>query len=833
MAQPYRVLEPGIVRIAGLPVGVLAGLRFARTTALVDDVLARDAWLATEGAALGDLLYAAIGALTVPALRPRLVGLRRSVHSGRLPRRQEWDDETARALPDAVAERVRAWVAALDARNACAATLPGVLADEVATRTGVLRRVVESTRFRHGLAHSSPALSDELARWLDGGAPDRQVLHRLARYISRAATKTSPYSTFTSSGTGRWVDRAGHALGFRADARDHGVFDLHGATLPQLERALAARPDLRGALWVRRNPSATETEGRLTFLGPGPAEPVVAVRVTAEVRRCLDALGAGWSTVDSLSERLGDGDTVPGQRIAAFVDRLAEIGLLELRVPVPDQADDPLGALADWLDRAGQDRYAPLATACRALGKEVTTPTEPDEYAGHRERLRAIQRRVAEVGTLAGLDWAGFATADTGAVHENAVFGTCLAELSTPAWRPALDDLAALRPWFGLQDPGLPQRLALGTYVRERFGTGGTVPFLELHRLLREDPPRTDDDPRVRALWAERRHTAQAVLARPPGPDGTINVDPQGLHGGHPGPEDVTCFVQPWLRDGELRLVLNAVFAGPGRGRSRWLRLAGAPTTTGGETGAAEVSGTFGMPFNVRYPTVAREIDYPFTMSDREAGQRVPLADLVVVHDPATDTVRLRAGGREVRPVHTGLQAELLLPPALRLLVQGFGPAPTLVHTAQPAFTPVPPGTVLGRVTALPRVDAGRVTVQRAAWLAPYELVPLRTKGETDAAYLLRLRGWLREHGVPDRCFVQALTVRGTRPTAMTKARKPLYVDFGNWFLCAVFERLLRGPADLVVFREALPTPEHAFERAPGDTRVTEVLVELAGVGDG
>jgi hypothetical protein len=804
----YRVPSPCVVRVAGLPVGVLGALRFDKTAALVDELLERDTWLATEGQALGELLYTAIG--TTTDLKPYLVGLRRSVHSGRRPKTREWNDAVASALPGPVAARVRRWVAALADRVARAGALPDVLADETVDKTAVLRAIVAGARFRHGLAYSSPDLCDELERWLGGGKPDRQMLHRLARYVSRAATKTSPYSTFTSTGAGDWVPDGEAVVAFRAGIADHGLLDLHGAVLPQLEQALVQRPDLRGSLRVRRNPSIVDSAGRLYLVGPPPREPVLAVAVPEELRRCLDALDAD-STVDGLRDRLTGGadDLVP--RVSAYLDRLIEIGVLEARIPVPDQSADPLGTLAGWLESVGGTAFQPLATACRALRATVATPARPDDATTHRERLRTIQRRVGDVGRHVGLDWSAYAAAPVGAVHENCVYAGPVAHLPLARWRPALDDLAALRPWLGAHDPGLPLRRALGRYARQRFGPGATVPLLLFHHALREDPAAGD-----------LRRLRVAPAGEPP----------------DAAPEGVTCFVQPWRDGDEVRLVLNAAFAGPGRGRSRWLRLADraagvglAPPVPDAPDGPvlAEVSGVFGMPFNVRYPSAPYEIDYPYTISDRPAGQRIPLGDLVVVHDPRTDAVRLHATGldRQVLPVHTGLQTELLLPPLCQLLVRGFGPAPLLLHTLQPL-------SYRGgsdRVIALPREDRGRVTVARAAWFVPYPLLPLRAKSESDAGYLLRLRGWLRGNGIPERFFVQAL--HHADAGTMTKARKPLYVDTANWFLCAVFEHLLRRPADLVVFREALPAPENAIPFAPGDDRVTEVLVELGGGDDG
>jgi hypothetical protein len=615
---------------------------------------------------------------------------------------------------------------------------------------------------------------------------------------------------------------------------------------------------------------------------------VVEVAASPAVTGCLDALAdIGPScTLDELRCRLLNGSTDPelAERIAGFVDKLADAGLLEVRLPVADQCDDPLGALADWLDAAGGHQYRMVATACRALRTELAAPTVPDEVTRHRERLLTIQRGVGSLGSMLGLDWDDIAAARTGAVHENTVFAQPIAELGMARWRPALDDLDAIRRWLALHDPVLPLRLVLGTYCRERFGAGAVVPLLRLHRSLRLDLS-TDAPPppgcgigaaqlrqflapfpepgdggveRVRELLAARRQAASAVLRNEPGPDGTIQVDAHALAEAADGfpdqvatPPSVACFVSPWIHQGELRLALNTILSGHGRGRSRWLRLArraaGPAAATDGadhrvpappspDRVTSEVSGIFGYPFNVRFASQPYEIDYPHTVSDRPAGERIPLRDLVVVHDPALDMVRLRAANldADVLPVHTGLQAEILLPPALQLIVRGFGASPT----------PQPPGRLLfqpeaadpsNAVLALPRVNVGRVTLQRAAWIVPHRLAPMRAKGEPDAGYLVRLHAWLRTHGIPAECFVQVFTRSGPdAPQAkMTKARKPLYVDFANWFLCTVFERLLASPADTVVFREALPTPADAIAPDAGDPRVSEIIVELSERGDG
>jgi hypothetical protein len=105
--------------------------------------------------------------------------------------------------------------------------------------------------------------------------------------------------------------------------------------------------------------------------------------------------------------------------------------------------------------------------------------------------------------------------------------------------------------------------------------------------------------------------------------------------------------------------------------------------------------------------------------------------------------------------------------------------------------------------------------------------VPRRDKGEADAGYGVRLTGWLRANGIPLRCFVQMRNDEGSQAgnlfaRGFDKSRKPVYVDFANWYLVAVFERMLARADGVVMFAEALPAP------ADADSHVTEYLVELS-----
>jgi len=869
-----------VARVAGLPLGVLAGLRCAATAAVIEEILDLDDWLAVEGAALADELYGPVGS-AAPELRPRLVGLRRALHGGRAPARAEWDPVVAAAVPPGTAARVDRWVERAAGRRRLAATLPDRLADDTAGAVEAVRSAVADPGFRRALIRSSPTLDAAVERWLSGGGPPRrQVLLRLARYLARAATKTSPYGTLTTSGPTRWGP-AGSLLGPVRPGPPVTLLELDGLLLAGILRHLLGRPEVAAALPLRVTPGAAVAAGSLALLGPAPVEPVVTVGCTDAVRACLDAAAGGAARAEVVSALVAGG--ADGSRAGAYVDRLVGLGVLEVGPPVPAGSPAPLLALADRAAAAGGGA-AGLAGPLRRLHAELSRPVPLADAAGQRRRQRALGDAAAAVAAAAGLTGAAEVARHRPEVvaHEHALAAVPVTDCGWPAWRPVLADLAALRRWSAVHDPALPLRLVLGDWVAARFGPGARLPFVLLHRAVRQEVAGPPPDPlgaelarwldptgsvpaaalaasaaavpRLAELGALRRAAAEP-LAAAPDPDGVVRVDPAALRPDRwpawvadPGP--AACYVQP-VAGG---VVLNAMTVGHGRGRSRLRHLAGLaglawpadgtepseqseppeqsePSAPGGHpcgAEAVEISGAFGTALNDRAPATRREIEYPGTASTRPPADRIPLGALVAEHDERTGLVRLRdrPAGVPVRPVHLGLLVEALLPAAARLLVQLAGSTvlpPGWAEPVSPRPAPDPAG-----VAHLPRVQVRHVTLHRARWLVRAATLG-RGPGETDAEHLLRLAGWRRRHGIPARAFLHAGGPAAATGGAFDKTRKPLYVDWESGPLAATAERYLRGAAELVVVEEALPDP------AGGGCadRTVELLVDVPGGGCG
>lgn len=199
--RSWRLGAAPLVRLAG-PVSALAGLRCERSFAQIERLIALDAWLGAEGAALSEALYAAIGTVGDPSARPGLVGLRRALHRARMPGPREWNPALATLLPTDLAQRVEQWVQRYAERKGVHDDLPEMLAQEREGARARLRQALAHPGFRRALSQAAPTLLDDVDKWLVDQRHQLkpQKLLRLVKYLARAAAKTSPYSTFMSAG---------------------------------------------------------------------------------------------------------------------------------------------------------------------------------------------------------------------------------------------------------------------------------------------------------------------------------------------------------------------------------------------------------------------------------------------------------------------------------------------------------------------------------------------------------------------------------------------------------------------------------------------------------
>jgi hypothetical protein len=871
----YAVAPMFGVRIAGAPVEDLQRLEFRTTWDVVDKHVELIAWLRTEGEAISDLLHSFIGTCGDGGIKPMLVALRRAVFQTKGPGDRVWSEGVRRVLPTDLTARIAVWLSALERARALEVRLSGVLAAEKSARTDALREVAAKNAFRFGLLLGSPTLADVLGAWIDGpsaGCPRGPVLLRLTKYLSRVVAKTSPYASFTFSGLGVWA-QSGSASCPTGELTWRSVAELDRRVVLWIWSGLACHPEFREHIRLRLNPSVIEVDGQLRFLGAAMGEPVVSVAITDTLRYVLHFVRTmPQPTLGGLRRNLQGAGTLanPGSCLS-YVDTLIDLGLLELRPPFLDQGADPLGDLADWVATAADasiDGANGWYQALCTLRAAVRGYAELPDARARIEQLRHIRSMLTELlAELAHPAVPELPAKDV--VRENAVITHQAARCSWKHWQPVFDDLDALRGFLGIFNPYLALTTRATAFFLDRFGPFTTVPFLEFYRELHACSSTgsyqaegaglvVSGPPGVQELAERRRAAVETLYSVGQDASGIVRVHPRTLAriaASWPPdirtPGSICCYAQEIPSQDGPRLVLNVVRTGYGWGISRIQHLidqTGDPTlvpqqrwprTDDTRVLLAECRAAFATNMNLRLAAVPYAIDYPRAESDTDAAAQVSIAELQVSYDQVPGRLALRERhGAEVRPLSLGMLVEHALPPALRFLIRVFGEPQTLLVPDR-QLSDVGWRSGIDGVRSRPRLEVGRIVLARAAWSLPAHQFPLRKKGESDAVHLLRLARWRDEHGIPRQCFVRlTATASGAgQDWSLSKARKPLYLDFANWFLLTAFDRALvhlRHPDAVVVFEEALPDLADAPHYGQHGQRVTEYIFELSsGTADG
>ncbi|MFB7897804.1 lantibiotic dehydratase [Streptomyces xiamenensis] len=873
-----------MVRVGGLPVEGVRGLRAPASRAWADEVLERTERLAAEGERIGDLLHdlvARTGAEDGGARRA-LLRLRREVFNNRLPRDPAADLALVGGLDPAAGRALESWLgdrAALADRTEQGAAL---LSAETAAARAALRELAAEERLRSGLLLASPALDAQLDGYLRVPRDDkrsRKIERSLLAYLYRTACKTSPFATFTGVAPGEFTDEDATATDrtLYAAGSWHSHPRLNVLALGRIAEAITADPvrraDLPVALasgwgreedrvrYVRRWVTAGDDDTAVTF--DTVKDRLFFLRRSGALERMLGLFErrpqlrhgelAAW-----LAEVSG-ADTAEVDR---YLGALLDVGMVQipaLRTQAHDT--DPLRAFQDSLRTLDRPWADDVAAALDAPAAALDRYPDADP-AERRTLLAELRAQLAAVQTGLG--------ATTARVPRTLLYEDALAPaVRTPraAWeQPVGTGLRAVERVLPAFDLTLPQRITFQGFFLARYGRGGRCDdLLKLVHDFHEDffdqylsfaARRTPFDaqgryvpepnwlglPALGALDAARRAFTDGVRARwdrhqdtDTGPDEDLLLDDALL-------DEVADALGPAAHGrqyyshhvqlaGSLA-VLNRSYGGLSFPFSRFTHALGTGTTTAlrernralqppGAVFAEVTGGPVTSNLNLHARLTDHEIVCPGETSSAPEEHRLHLEDLYLEHDPATDRLALRS---------TRLGGTEVIPVYLGYLVPLALPEVprTLLLLSPSSMAPVdvwggvPESEPHEGVTRRPRVRHGELVLSRRRWSAPASVLPLRGPGTGEQEWFLGWHRWRRRHGLPAQTFV---TVADSGARGATGA-KPQYLDADSPLSLAAFEALLKSPSAKAVFREALPGEDAALTRTERGTHVAELSVE-------
>ncbi|WP_051709134.1 lantibiotic dehydratase [Streptomyces sp. NRRL S-350] len=874
LPQPASVLPQPAPEPARGPTATTARHALVRAT-----VLARPAQPAAAAAVRG--LLAELGAVEAAdhALRPAVcddlyasrtghdedfhrrvvLPLRRDLYNGRPPRAALLDrlDGLPQRLP-----RLAAWLDLRQRRTrvlaALADALPPALAAErtaladlcrepafaraVALTSGDLLRAVTRTARGAGTAGAAGAAGERSGR-------ARKEEAAVLRHALRATTKTSPLSWFTAVD---WAPADGRPDGPAEPPR--AVVRENRTLVAALVRALLDDPRRSRTLPHRMAGAARVADGRAhyprseevfaggRYLVTREEEVALAARPElALLASIADTPGTPDRLATRLAAALGRPDADPA--VHRFVGRLLAARLLVPTDPVDPQDPQPLRSLAAWLRQWPED--ATIVTRidrlidCTAQWAEAPGELRPALLAVLDDAWRTL---LAHAGRPVPADAAPL-TVLSEDVHAPAP----PQPRPTGADRSALAELTALAELF---DHGHLMRRAARDRFVARYGPGGVCAtpweFGADAAQAWADTAVPDELASVRAEFTTMS-TADGELVLPAEPVRALAARLPDWTAARP--LSYSWFVQRDTVDGPL--CVNHVYGGWGRFTSRFLDAGASPRAAadvarqirrglGDGARAAQIRPVGGFNANLHPLLLADEIG-----PDRQ-WTSLAEADLDLVHDTATDQLRLRLRrtGELLDVLYLGFLAPLMLPQRLAPLLADHPNGVVDFRPVLPRTAVTAPG---GTVTQTPRLRHRHVVLARRRWHLPAAVLdtlradlaadpgPGSHTGGVPAAAAARWRALL---GLPEQLFlhpVPAATTTGTPADAFVahlRAPKPQPVDLGNPLHLHHLAKWLTRYPNGVVLEEALP----AIAGTAEPTRAVELVVETyrpgrAGVG--
>jgi hypothetical protein len=346
-----KLLSPVLLRVAGLSIDVLDGLRAPVITHRLHQYEHRRRRVESRKEPLLADLFAVIEKHCPPGKpQQQLQQLRRDLHNDRAIRPKELA-QAQHWLSESLLDQLMTYINDRQALERYMNTTAKLYRQQAIQGRQHFQQLVGNAAFQRGLALSSLSLLRQVAAYQQTNPAsfrkdDFQVENGLLRYLSRAATKTTPYSTLTHLTT--MPVHAGESLDWKAGPpRSHvrlsvrllGVFD---AILRTNRRLYEQWP-------VTVNPSVLISGENLSYIRQTNGQ-VACVKISLNpVLRWVTSARRPARTYKDWIDRIQQKFRSTSLEAHQYIDKLIELGLLQHPLPVSAADADWAIRLQDWL----------------------------------------------------------------------------------------------------------------------------------------------------------------------------------------------------------------------------------------------------------------------------------------------------------------------------------------------------------------------------------------------------------------------------------------------------------------------------------------------------
>ena len=713
------------------------------------------------------------------------------------------------------------WADRVEAPGCPPGELRGALERDRVRLRARLMEIVRRPEVTGALSVASPDLLDALRE--HEGVP--RVEAALVRYVSRMASRPTPFGLFAACGVGEIADRTQLMLPVPDCWRRHTRLD--GDYLDRVVRDRAAA--LRERLKFYPNDSLYLTGGRWRYVqvrldGLARSHHLAEIADSGHLKRALAAAEAGARPAE-VAAAVAAGGVEPG-RAERYVGELIDAQVLVAELAVSITGPRPLDALIADLEAAGDDGTAAVLSTVRdelaAIDAEGAK-ARPQRHAGvaallgelphpaERARLLQVDATIPECGATLARSVVG-----------DVVRGVELLRRITPA--PESSELERFREAFieryedrevALEMPLLE---ALDDDLGAGFGAGrggDPAPLLKGLVLPRSERQATIGRREWRLLELMHRAWALGAVEVTLGPDDIAELERDDALA-LPGAVGAMASLAR-TRDG-LRILVSSASGPPGvRLLGRFchadpvldehvrahLRAEEALQPAAIHAEIAHLPS--GLMSNILVRPVLREWELEWLgRSGAPPERRLPVSDLLVSHRDGRFVLRSRRLGREVLPRLSSAHNWSRAPAVYRFLaaIQSQGTAGSVSWSWAPFDRP--PFT--------PRVRWGRLILALAAWWATgTELREL--DGHDPVSRWQSVQAWRERRRLP-------------RWVCVVDGDNKLAIDLDNTLSVDALVRATRR-RDGALIEELYPGPEELIAEAADGCRALELVIPM------
>lgn len=691
-----------------------------------------------------------------------------------------------------------------------------------------LQEIAQNELLQNGLILSSPLLFEQLPAYIQ--KPPSQHKHKeaklefsLLRYVTRMCFKTSPFSTFTYTGTMLLHDQA--SIPTTREINSH--LKLNNHLFGYLLNILKWHPLLNEHLYISINTTAVEEAGKIKFLinysNIESFQQINTSTILQLIPYYIHPKTTLHELISSLSTLTGITDS---NEIKQYLLQLCATGYLELSTGISAIEENWSEALITFLQ--------PIDEAIEIIRmlQHLHTCKQQYEQMSPTTRFNTLQQAASVVNTtLLQLEQqAIFPTHKpdqqnfqaTYFLHQEFSARKIFYEdcyTTVPETLPATDvtpiihKLEQLLSRLSPADPKRTEREHMLNFFLKHYTPQAQIPLTTFyhdyyqHVKKQGKPTQQEEDPWITRLRQTLSSTEYTIrLTADDFPPATDNTQ-----------QSRAAFIQ-FFKDPitqESAAVINSLLPGLGKVNGRFLSLFPADQTRAFNDYndqlypnhiKAEISDGSIFNANCHPPLLPYQVVLPGGNSAFPEANRIPVSNISVKLDLDTNTLALATNGQPLYAFDLCLEA-ISGRSNLYQLLSHFNPdnRPSLRIIFKLIDELHPPAN---DINIYPRITfEDTIVLRRRTWEIRTASIPTPQPAETNYHYYYRLHTWRTQHDLPPYTFLFLRKRHKKQKAGLNDDYKPQFIHFQQPLLIELWKKLLQRAGEYIYLEEVLPDP--------------------------